>query len=98
MQDGPVFAAKIGGELVTIFGAVLERAGKLRVDTPLLCVPAILSCKVDRLVMEVVVLGIDARKRQSAQDQEQSFPLRSGKAVSFLSAKNDVELIIVPGP
>ncbi len=47
---------------------------------------------------KVVELGMDAKKRQSTQEQERCFPLGAAETVAFLAAEPDVELVIFARP
>src|SRR5260370_6809051 len=84
----------MGDDRVAVFGATLEGAGKLREDAPFLRVPAEHGLEVDGFMAKIVVLGMDAKKRQSAQEQEGCFPLGAAESVAFLAAEPDVEPVI----
>src|SRR2546430_986207 len=96
IQDGPVFVSQISRDFIPVFGAVLEGAGNLGKCSPFLGIPAEQRHQIDRLMAKIVVLEINTEKRQSTQQQEQSFPLGAAEPVAFLIAKPDVELVIFP--
>src|SRR6266478_3736560 len=82
IDDDPVFVAQISRDLVTVLGTALEGAGELGKDSPFLWIPAKHGHEIDRFMTKVVILGIDAEKWYSTQQQEQSFPLVSAEPVA----------------
>src|SRR5215469_14254705 len=91
----PVFSPQVDCDSIAPLGVLLQRSRDRCQHAPLFPVPAKQRYNIDRLVSQVIELGINGLKGESAKDAEQCLPFVAFPAIALPVMQPNVELAVV---